>query len=248
MARGNRKGSNQEHRDDNRRAYRDMPSVTNREWGPESRGAEQYSYGYRGQGGYDGFRDARQTDDGYQPGQGGYGEDQGRHAQSGHGRGGMPGQQDGRQQAGHTSRGTHRGRGPRNYTRSDQSIAEELIDRMTDHDGLDASEILLNVENAVVKLTGEVPQRRMKHLAEDLADEVRGVRDIENHIRVDKGASSFGPAGQAVRSGENQAGSGFSSSARIDDPLSQESIRNGRAGTESGAPERHGANRRGGND
>ena len=69
---------------------------------------------------------------------------------------------------------------------------------MTDHDQLDATEILLMVEGGVVTLTGEVPERRMKHIAEDLADAVRGVKDIENRIRVDNGLASFGPRGEAV--------------------------------------------------
>ena len=223
---------NQDHRPNRRpdqhpdqRPYRDVPSVTNRQWGEASQGNEAYSYGYEGQGGYGDFS------------QGGYGEDQGRHAQSGHGRGGSESATE------RTSAGLdYRGRGPRNHVRSDDRIVDELIDRMTDDDQLDATEILVMVENGVVTLSGEVPERRMKHRAEDLADAVRGVRDIENRIRVDSGASSFGPPGEAVRSGENQPGSGFSSSGRISDPLGDEATRVGRAGTESEAPERHVAN------
>ena len=201
--------------DPGQRDYRDMPAVTNRQWGAASEGNDAYSYGYDGQGGYGDFT------------QGGYGEDQGRNAQSGHSRGGPgPGTQ------ARTSSGpSYRGRGPRNHVRSDESIVNELIDRMTDHDRLDATEILVMVEDGVVTLTGEVPERRMKHLAEDLADAVRGVKDIENRIRVDNGASSFGPPGEAVRSGDNQVGSGFSSSGRISDPLADDATRVGRAGT-----------------
>ena len=208
------------------RDYEDMPAVTNRQWGESSEGNDAYSYGYDGQGGYGDFT------------QGGYGEDQGRHAQSGHGRGGPGANAPTRHAAGIS----HRGRGPRNHVRSDDSIIDELISRMTDHDELDATEILVMVEGGVVTLTGEVPERRMKHLAEDLADAVRGVKDIDNRIRVDNGASSFGPPGQAVRSGDNQVGSGFSSSGRISDPLADDATHVGRAGTESEAPERHQAN------
>jgi hypothetical protein len=201
--------------------HREMPSVTNRQWGSASRGNDAYSYGYEGQGGY--------------------GESQGRHAQSGHGRGGSEPAQD-------DSRAGHRGRGPRNYSRSDASIVDELIDRMTDHERLDATEILVNVENGVVTLTGEVPERRMKHLAEDIADAVRGVRDIENRIRVDNGSDSFGePSRGGMRSGQNQLGSGFSSSGRIEDPLRKETTRVGRSGVESGAPEQHVGNVQTGN-
>lgn len=101
-------------------------------------------------------------------------------------------------------------RGPKNATRSDALIGEELNERYHDDDLLDASEILLRVEDGKVLLTGEVPERWMKHRAEDIAEAVRGVVDIENRIRVDDGSKSFG-AGGAVRSGESQKGSGFSS-------------------------------------
>lgn len=238
MNRGNHSGPRREHDaptgqrgggarfNPGEREYRDLPSVTNRQWGAQSEGDDAYSYGYDGQGGYGDFT------------QGGYGEDQGRYAQSGHGRGGSD-----YASATRVSRGvSHQGRGPRNYTRPDASIVDELIDRMTEHDALDATEILVMVEDGVVTLTGEVPERRMKHLAEDLADEVRGVRDIHNRISVDNGASSFGPPGRGVRSGDNQVGSGFSSSGRVSDPLSDDAVRVGRAGTEPDAPERHRAN------
>lgn len=109
-----------------------------------------------------------------------------------------------------TQRAIRRGRGPKNATRSDSLIAEELNERFMDDDLLDASEILLRVENGHVLLTGEVPERWMKHRAEDIADSVRGVADVENLIRVDNGEASFGTGG-AVRSGLNQPGSGFSS-------------------------------------
>jgi hypothetical protein len=121
-------------------------------------------------------------------------------------------QAEGRAIAESTQRSMHaRRNGPRNATRSDALIAEELNERFRDDELLDASEVLLSVENGRVLLTGEVPERWMKHRAEDIADGVRGVVDIENRIRVDNGVASIGPGG-AVRSGLDQPGSGFSSS------------------------------------
>ncbi|GAB6195146.1 BON domain-containing protein [Lysobacter xanthus] len=107
-------------------------------------------------------------------------------------------------------------RGPKNATRSDSLITEELNERFTDDDLLDASEILLRSEDGRVLLTGNVPERWMKHRAEDIAESVRGVVDVENRIRVDDGTASIGPGG-AVRSGLNQPGSGFSSSPPNED-------------------------------
>jgi len=141
---------------------------------------------------------APKQDDGFgYPGQGGYGESRPELANRG----------ESRRETG------HRGRGPRNIIRSDERIADDLIERLTRDEDIDASEILVAVDAGAVTLTGEVPERRMKHLAEDLAVAVQGVRDVHNRLLVDKGSASFGPPGQAVRSGSDQQGSGFSSSS-----------------------------------
>ncbi|MCE7031538.1 BON domain-containing protein [Lysobacter sp. GX 14042] len=197
--------------------YQDMPSVSNGPIRTSGNASSARTFGYPGQSGHDVFS----HDDDYQRGPGGYGQDQGRHAQSGHGRGGSQHADSDRHSRGS---GGHRGRGPRNYRRSDESIADELVDRFTDHPDLDATQILLQVEDGEVTLTGEVPERRMKHLAEDIAAELHGVAELHNRIRVDDGKSWLGPPGEAVRSGnhqggESQIGSGFSSSGRLRDPL-----------------------------
>ena len=97
----------------------------------------------------------------------------------------------------------HRGKGPTGYVRSDTSIADEVAERLTDDDTLDASQILLQVEAGVVTLTGNVPTRAMKHRAEDLAAGTRAVRDVRNEIRVDDGSAAAGPPGKAVRVGSD---------------------------------------------
>jgi len=137
-------------------------------------------------------------DDGFgYPGQGGYGESRPE-----------------LKTRGTTERGGgHRGRGPRNILRSDERIADDLIEQLTRDEDIDAREILVAVDAGTVTLTGEVPERGMKHLAENLAASVQGVRDVNNRLAVDKGSASFGPPGQAVRSGFDQQGSGFSSSS-----------------------------------
>lgn len=104
----------------------------------------------------------------------------------------------------------HRGRGPK-ATRSDASIADEVYFRLTEDPFVDASEILVNVEEAVVTLTGEVPERRMKHRAEDLVHEIRGINEVRNAIRVDKVQRSFTDSLGGLRAGHSQKGSGFSS-------------------------------------
>ena len=78
----------------------------------------------------------------------------------------------------------YRGIGPRGYRRDDARIHDDVCDALTDNDALDASDITVGVQDGVVKLSGTVPHRLMKRLAEDLVDECRGVRDVENALRV----------------------------------------------------------------
>ncbi len=76
------------------------------------------------------------------------------------------------------------GIGPKNYRRSDDRIREDICEVFTcDHD-LDATHLDVTVKDAVVTLTGTVPQRSAKRLAEDLAEAVRGVSDVRNEIQV----------------------------------------------------------------
>ena len=80
-------------------------------------------------------------------------------------------------------RGQHAGRGPKNYQRSDERIREEINDRLTDHPDIDATEIEVKVQAGEVTLTGTVEDRHAKRLAEDIADGVAGVRDVNNQLR-----------------------------------------------------------------
>lgn len=75
-------------------------------------------------------------------------------------------------------------RGPKGYKRSDERIREDISDRMGEHDDIDCSDIEVNVINGEVTLTGTVNTRREKFLAEEIADDVSGVNDVQNHVRV----------------------------------------------------------------
>jgi osmotically-inducible protein OsmY len=61
---------------------------------------------------------------------------------------------------------------------------EDVCDRLTVDDRLDASGIEVNVENNEVVLTGTVTSKDAKRRAEDLAESIPGVRNVENRIRV----------------------------------------------------------------
>jgi Predicted periplasmic or secreted lipoprotein len=78
----------------------------------------------------------------------------------------------------------HRGRGPKGYRRSDERIKEDVNDRLSDDYYLDASDVEVTVANTEVTLTGTVNNRNDKRRAEDLAESVSGVTNVENRLRV----------------------------------------------------------------
>lgn len=78
----------------------------------------------------------------------------------------------------------HRGRGPRGYTRSDERIREDVCDVLTDHPMVDASDVEVAVKSGEVTLSGSVSSRAEKRLAEDIIENLSGVRDVNNQLRV----------------------------------------------------------------
>jgi len=91
-------------------------------------------------------------------------------------------------------RQTFAGKGPKGYTRSDQRLLEEICERLTADHELDASELSVSVRDSEVTLEGSVRDRHSKHLAEDLAAAVSGVREVHNRLRAQKGL--FGEIGE----------------------------------------------------
>lgn len=78
----------------------------------------------------------------------------------------------------------YRGRGPKGYTRSDSRIQEDVSDRMSDDGALDASDIEVSVRGGEVTLSGFVDSKWAKRRAEDCAEDVSGVTNVQNNIRV----------------------------------------------------------------
>jgi osmotically-inducible protein OsmY len=80
--------------------------------------------------------------------------------------------------------GKFRGRGPKNYRRSDERIREELSDRLTENEWIDASDVEVRVSDGEVVLSGTVDSRYARRLAEDMAESVSGVSHVQNNLRV----------------------------------------------------------------
>jgi len=152
-------------------AYRSEPRSQN--WPHSRSGGRVSEYGY-----FEGDRSER-----YGGHQRGYGQ------QSGTGHGNRRFDED------------YSGRGPKNYSRSDQRIKEDICDELESDPECNAEEIEIEVKDGNVTLSGTVPSRHMKHRAEDIADGTRGVKDIENRIRVTRNETGGARSGQQSSSG-----------------------------------------------
>lgn len=81
-----------------------------------------------------------------------------------------------------------RGVGPKAPKRSDERMHEELCERLTQDEEIDASDLDVEVKNGIVVLTGSVPNRWMKYLAEEVAENVAGICEVENKLKVKREA------------------------------------------------------------
>ena len=122
----------------------------------------------------------------------GWSEPFGEGQQYGYGRGGQYGEMSrgseyGSSQYGYGSsgQGIHRGKGPKNFQRSDDRIKELICERLTDDPDVDASEVTLNVQGGKITLEGTVDSRQTKMKIEDIADQF-GSHEVQNNLRVQK--------------------------------------------------------------
>lgn len=98
-----------------------------------------------------------------------------------------------------------RGKGPKGYKRSDERIKEDLIEQLIEQ-GIDASEIDLQVSGGEVTFSGTVKTRQERYQFEQLADGISGVIDVTNNLRVkNEGRSTF--SGQSSHGSSSDGGS-----------------------------------------
>ena len=76
------------------------------------------------------------------------------------------------------------GKAPKGYTRSDDRIRDDLAELVWRRGDIDASDVEIVVKDAEVTLLGNVDDRRTKRLLEDIAEDVLGVVDVHNQIKV----------------------------------------------------------------
>jgi hypothetical protein len=81
-------------------------------------------------------------------------------------------------------RGQHAGKGPKDFRRSDERVREQICERLMADPDIDASEISLDVKDGEVTLEGNVPDRQTRRDAEECAENVMGVCQVNNRLRI----------------------------------------------------------------
>ncbi|MBA2404617.1 MAG: BON domain-containing protein [Bdellovibrionales bacterium] len=83
-----------------------------------------------------------------------------------------------------------RGRGPKGFVLSDEQIREEVCEFLTRDPLVDASQIDVDVRAGSVFLTGQVDSRRTKRLAELSVEDLPGVSEVVNQLRISTGTKN----------------------------------------------------------
>ena len=136
--------------------------------------AQQRGFGRASQTGYGqgGFRESSS-------GRGGFGESRyGRQSgigQSAYGRSGREYES--------SSRGSHRGKGPKGYQRSGERLKEIICENLKDDPDIDASDVSIDVNGETVTLEGTVDSRQTKYAVEECAEQC-GASNINNNLRI----------------------------------------------------------------
>lgn len=110
-------------------------------------------------------------------------------------------------------RGSSFGKGPKNYQRSDSRIEEDVNDRLTQAHEIDASDIEVKVSECEVTLSGTVSDRSDKFRAEQIAESVFGVKDVNNQIKVKKDGGMGRSSSSDEESGSQKSKSSSGSNA-----------------------------------
>jgi osmotically-inducible protein OsmY len=79
---------------------------------------------------------------------------------------------------------SYRGKGPKDYKRSDDRLKEIACELLMEAPHIDASDITVEAKNGEITLKGSVSDRRAKHAAEDLLEGRAGVTEIHNQLRI----------------------------------------------------------------
>ncbi|WP_413583272.1 BON domain-containing protein [Bdellovibrio sp. HCB288] len=78
----------------------------------------------------------------------------------------------------------------KDYHRNDSRIQDELAHVIARHRGIDGRDIEVEVIDGIVTLSGFVPERQMRYLAEDISANCFGVIDVNNNLKVHRNSDA----------------------------------------------------------
>lgn len=87
----------------------------------------------------------------------------------------------------------YRGRGPKGYRRSDETIREDACEALYRSSEVDARDIEISVDKGIVTLKGFTQSRHQKRMAEAAIENLAGIEDVYNEIRVRSGEENIKP-------------------------------------------------------
>lgn len=112
-----------------------------------------------------------------------------------------------------------RNRWPKSYKRSDERLTDDIHEELIRHGRIDASDIEVSVKDGEVTLTGSVSSRQDKRTAEELAERVLGVHDVQNQLRVRSQSQT--------QQGQSQMGQGIGSQGLSPSSMGSDQQRSG---------------------
>jgi osmotically-inducible protein OsmY len=86
-----------------------------------------------------------------------------------------------------STRTGHYGKGPKGYRRSDERIKEDVCEALYVHPEIDATDIEVSVKEGIVILSGMVEDRELKRGIELEIENISGVQDVQNDLKVARG-------------------------------------------------------------
>ena len=85
---------------------------------------------------------------------------------------------------GTSARSGHYGKGPKGWRRSDEHLKEEVSEALYRNQSVDATDIEVSAKDGLIILSGTVDSREAKRVAERCAENVSGIEDVQNNLRV----------------------------------------------------------------
>ena len=105
-------------------------------------------------------------------------------------------------------------------------MKEDVCEYLERNAMIDASDVDITVAEGVVTLTGTVPDRQMKRMCEDEIENLPGVKDVNNQLRVNRdsnlsdssrsgssSSSSFGSSNGSTMGSDGASNTGMSANS-----------------------------------